>query len=176
MPKIENVSLYDIECGNHMEANNKTILIQIVDPDVDFPKPTYNFSEIYKFKFLDLEKNADYGHHLKITKEQTKEIAKILKKALAESQDIIVHCMAGVCRSGAVCEVGIILGFEDMFAYRSPNLFVKHNLLEELGLPYDSNEQFSENGRFFYYDELNNKIYYDETENNESKILNINKK
>ncbi len=164
-PKIENVSYEDIQCGNHMVVGSNSMLIQIVDPSNKFPIPAQKFSEIYGFKFFDVEKNIIGGDNLKITDTQAKEIANLLKKALKENQDIVVHCEAGIRRSGAVCEVGVMLGFEDQYAYRSPNLMVKHKLLEALGLGYDLNEPFSENGRYFYYDELKNKVYFDEKKN-----------
>lgn len=162
MPRIENVSLSDIVNGFHMDVTKNSILIQIVDPDMDFPIPKKDFGKIHQFKFLDLEKDVDYGHHLKIVDEQAKAIAQILKDGLKENLDVVVHCIAGVCRSGAICEVGVILGYEDMYAYRSPNLMVKHKIMESLGLPYDPNEPFTVNGRPFKYDELNNKIWLDE--------------
>ncbi len=162
MPKIENVSFTDVEGGYHLEVNDKTILIQIVDPGVEFPKPQEKFDKIYRFQFLDIEQNHNYKHHLKITDQQANELGQILKMALQEERDVVVHCMAGVCRSGAVAEVGIIMGFEDTYAHRSPNLMVKHKMLEQLGLPYDPQEPFTVNGRAFEYDELNNKIWLDE--------------
>ena len=60
--------------------------------------------------------------------------------------NVIVHCHAGVCRSGAVCEVGVILGFEDTDAFRSPNLLVKHRMMKHLGLTYDADEPHTING------------------------------
>ena len=51
--------------------------------------------------------------------------------------NVVVHCHAGVCRSGAVAEVGITMGFEDTGVFRAPNLMVKHKLMKALGMTYD---------------------------------------
>jgi hypothetical protein len=59
---------------------------------------------------------------------------------------VIVHCVAGVCRSGAVCEVGVIMGFDDTEVFRSPNLLVKHKMMKVLGWLYDEQELHSING------------------------------
>jgi hypothetical protein len=60
--------------------------------------------------------------------------------------NVIVHCVAGVCRSGAVCEVGVMLGFDDTEAFRSPNLLVKHRMMKCLGWTYDADEPHTING------------------------------
>jgi hypothetical protein len=60
--------------------------------------------------------------------------------------NVIVHCHAGVCRSGAVCEVGVMLGFNDTEVFRSPNLLVKHRMMRKLGWTYDENEPHTING------------------------------
>jgi hypothetical protein len=60
--------------------------------------------------------------------------------------NVVVHCHAGVCRSGAVCEIGVMLGFNDTEAFRSPNLLVKHRMMRALGWLYDEQEPHSING------------------------------
>jgi L-serine deaminase len=40
----------------------------------------------------------------------------------------------GVSRSGAVAEVGTIMGFRDTEKFRVPNLMVKRKLIEQLGM------------------------------------------
>ena len=60
--------------------------------------------------------------------------------------NVVVHCHAGVCRSGAVCEIGVMLGFRDTEAFRSPNLLVKHRMMQALGWLYDEQEVHSING------------------------------
>ena len=66
--------------------------------------------------------------------QQAEEIAKILTDALESNTNIVIHCVAGICRSGAIAEVGVMLGFQDTEEYRCPNLLVKELLLKELNL------------------------------------------
>lgn len=134
---IENVSLENIKRGHHFYPGVNSMLIQIVDPDMEFPTPIHEFKEVHRFKFLDLEENDLYGQDQKITDEQAKTIANLLQYALSNRMNVVVHCHAGVCRSGAVAEVGIAMGFQDTGVFRAPNLMVKHKLLNALGMTYD---------------------------------------
>jgi predicted protein tyrosine phosphatase len=145
MPFIQNVSMQDITKGNHRKSNN-AVLIQIVDPDMQFPVPAGDFTEIYQFQFLDIEEdgmtNTGDGtmidlSELAITDAQAKGIALVLLQAKQKNQDVICHCHVGVCRSGAVTEVGIMLGFEDTGVYRAPNLLVKKKLMQALDMWYN---------------------------------------
>jgi predicted protein tyrosine phosphatase len=135
------------------------MLIQIVDPAMEFPEPlpVYVFKETHQFEFLDLELNDPWGEEFKVTDVQAVELVRLLQHALDNRMNVIVHCVAGVCRSGAVCEVGVMLGFDDTEAYRSPNLMVKHKMMKVLGWTYDENEPYTINGVAFDYDDLGNK-------------------
>lgn len=146
MPWIENVSLGDIPKGRHHAAGENSMLIQIVDPDMEFPVPKHTFKETHQFKFLDLEKDDDADEALKINDEQASTLVALLQHALEHRMNVVVHCVAGVCRSGAVCEVGTILGFNDCEGFRSPNLLVKHKMMKVLGMTYDENEPHTING------------------------------
>jgi len=157
MPWIQNVSLADIPKGQHIRVGDNSVLIQIVDPGMEFPTPKYTFKEVYQFEFLDLERDDKYAEEFKITDHQASSLVLILKQALLNRSDVVVHCVAGVCRSGAVCEVGVMMGFQDTEAYRSPNLLVKHKMLRALGWYYDEKEPHTINGVPFEYDDLGNK-------------------
>ena len=137
MPWIQNVSYKDVITGYH-DWDKNTILIRIVDPLMDFPEPAKEFRDIYHFEFLDLEEKDNFAEEFKITAEQAKDIVAILKEALNDDYNVVVHCVAGICRSGAVAEVGVMLGFTDTYTYRSPNLLVKHSLMKVLGWTYDT--------------------------------------
>lgn len=128
MPWIQNVSFDGIQKGHHFDPGVNSLLIQIVDPDMDFPKPAFPFKVVHQFKFLDIEEE----HEQAITEEQAMEIARILLDALDNRMNVTVHCVAGVCRSGAVTEVGTMIGFTDTETFRIPNLMVKRKLINEL--------------------------------------------
>ena len=147
MPWIQNVSMGDIKKGLHINPGINCMLIQIVDPPGDFPTPKYEFKEVHQFQFLDVEEN-DYvlDEEMRCSQDQANELVRLLQHAWDNRMNVIVHCHAGVCRSGAVCEVGVMLGFDDTEVFRSPNLLVKHRMMKALGWTYDENEKHTING------------------------------
>lgn len=137
MPWIQNVSFLDIQEGYHYYPDLRCVLIQIVDPDMDFPKPLYKFTEIHQFKFDDADEDTWAAPNDSITlisDQHAKAIANILLRAIESRSNVVVHCVAGICRSGAVCEVGTMLGFRDAGGYRLPNILVKKKLMKALEL------------------------------------------
>ncbi len=142
MPWIQNVALGDIKKGLHIQPGENAMLIQIVDPAYEFPEPKYTFKEVHQFEFLDIEeKDFALDEAMRCSHEQAAELVRLLQHALANRMNVIVHCHAGVCRSGAVCEVGVMMGFDDTELFRSPNLLVKHRMMKALGWTYDENEK-----------------------------------
>lgn len=125
---IENVSLFDINVGWHYDPGENSMLIQIVDPDMQFPTPKYNFKVVHQFKFLDIEEEGA----MSIKDSQAQEIADALLFAKVNHMNVIVHCHAGICRSGAVAEAGVVLGFNDTEKLRIPNVLVKQKLFKAL--------------------------------------------
>jgi predicted protein tyrosine phosphatase len=147
MPWIQNVALSDVKKGQHIRVGENAMLIQIVDPDMEHPEPAHQFKETYKFKFLDLEQPDEcIDEAWKIQDEQAKQLVHLLKHALDKKMDVVVHCVAGICRSGAVAEVGVMMGFDDAETFRSPNLLVKHKMMRQLGWTYDADEPHTING------------------------------
>ena len=147
MPWIQNVALSDIRKGHHFDAGINSMLIQIVDPPGDFPTPFHQFKEVHQFQFLDIEeKDFALDEAMRCSQEQANELVRLLQHALENRMNVVVHCHAGVCRSGAVCEIGVMLGFTDTEAFRSPNLLVKHRMMAALGWPYDKHEPCTING------------------------------
>ena len=149
MPWIQNVALADVRKANHFDPGLNSMLIQIVDPGMEFPTPMYPFAQIHQFEFLDIEEdgmsNDGTGRMIDmsefaITRAQANDLVGLFKTALDRRMSVVVHCVSGVCRSGAVAEVGIMLGFDDTETYRSPNLLVKHKMMKALGWNYDPDE------------------------------------
>lgn len=152
---IQNVSMKDIRQGFHVDPGVNAMLIQIVDPASEFPVPKYQFREVHQFEFLDIERdgltNDGSGtwtnmSEFAVTDAQAQELVRLLQHAMDQRMNVIVHCHAGVCRSGAVVEVGIMMGFQDTEAFRSPNLLVKHRMMNVLGWTYNENESHTING------------------------------
>jgi len=155
MPWIQNVALIDIPRGHHIKVGENSMLIQILDPCMEFPVPKYKFKEVHQFEFLDIEQDGMTNNgdgkwtdmsEFAVTQEQANELVRLLQHALANHMDVVVHCHAGICRSGAVAEIGTMMGFLDAEAYRQPNLLVKHKMMRALGWTYDENEESYEVG------------------------------
>ena len=124
MPFIQNVSWVDAKRGAHQYEPGNTILIQIAE--ISFPEPKHTFLETYQFNFSDVDTD---DHEDAPTDEHASRLVEILDGALAAGRNVVVHCVAGLCRSGAVAEIGVIMGFEDTGAIRSPNVLVKNKML-----------------------------------------------
>jgi len=135
---IQNVSYEEIREGRHFDCGDRAILIQIQDPGFSFPWPRHQFAEKHQFGFYD---QTDENMSGVITQEQADAIAAILKRALEEERNVVVHCSAGICRSGAVAEVGVMMGFTDSEKFRLPNSLVKRRLIKSLGWSYDESEK-----------------------------------
>ncbi len=132
---IENVSFIDIINGHHIDVRpGKSLLIQIVDGGLEFPTPKKHFDRIEQFVFYDVEDNDPLYLEGGFTKQQAAKMAAVLVEARDNDLDVIVHCVAGVSRSGAVVEVATMIGFPDPGTYRIPNATIKTMLMRELGL------------------------------------------
>ncbi len=90
-PWIQNVALSDIRKGFHIDAGINSMLIQIVDPDMEFPEPKHQFRETHQFKFLDIESDgmSNDGHGQKIdmswgmvTDQQAAELVRLIQHAM----------------------------------------------------------------------------------------------
>ena len=141
MPFIENISYSDVTRGTHRDPGPNSMLIQIVDIHLsECPIPDFAFKHIFKFAFLDAEKGEDVFEEFGIKDEDAKGIADALLLAKSEGCNVVVHCIMGLCRSGAVVECGVQLGFEDTERVRQPNVTVKNAILKQLGLDFDPDE------------------------------------
>lgn len=146
-PFIQNVSMAAIKSGDHISAGDNAMLIQIIDPAYTVPEPQQKFAERHVFEFLDLPEDGctndgsgvfvSYLSEFKCTQDQADMLVVLLEKALAQNMNVIVHCHAGIARSGAVTEVGTMMGFEDTKKHRIPNTLVKKLMMRKLGWIYD---------------------------------------
>lgn len=158
MPTIGNWSLNSMQRGRHKSVPENTILISIRDPYYYLPnshekreiesslfafKSKSKFKEIYTFYFHDIEKYEE--KYELVSSEQIVEISNILKNAFESNTNIYVHCHAGVCRSGAVVEAGLLLGFElsscKYMKKRIPNSYLFNELRKQLGFTYSFEEE-----------------------------------
>ncbi len=137
MPWIQHFSRSDIKNGTHYEPGDNTVLIQIKDCDEDFVKPKRRFVNIIKFEFEDVE---DETNPNSITDHDAKLIAMVLRDAYEKNRNVIVHCVAGLCRSSAVAVAGHQIGFNLEDKVRRPNALVKRKVFQALGLYFNPNE------------------------------------
>lgn len=135
MSWIVNCSRAAVKYGDHFHEPGKTWLIQISDcdnyPGAKFVEPQLEFGQVLQLRFDDTENES---HPNAMNQHEAEMIAEFLKSALEQNQNVVVHCVAGICRSGAVVEVGIMLGFMDRFVHRIPNQLVKQKLRRELNI------------------------------------------
>lgn len=141
---IENASRFDVITGMHADAGENSMLIQISDIISPHPTPKYKFKEVHQFNFEDIEEDEEWA----ISDSQAQEIADLLRKAKEQHMNVIVHCHAGLCRSGAVVECGLLLGFSPPDKLRIPNTLVKKKIMRVLG--YETNEKTSAFAEDFY--------------------------
>ena len=131
---IENVAASDVSTGYHYDCGDNSMLISITDPAGWKPRKHHTFKEIHEFEFLDAEDEDDFPDEAKIQDEDAERIIALLKHALDNHMNVVVHCFAGIFRSGAVVEVATKMGFTPTDRFRQPNLRVKRKLLKVLGL------------------------------------------
>ena len=95
----------------------------------DYPVVCYQFAQIHELRFDDAEDGTT------ITNEQAISIGNILKIAEANNQNVIVHCVLGKQRSGAVAQAAC--AFWETFEYKgnqiTQNAEVKRKILSALG-------------------------------------------
>jgi predicted protein tyrosine phosphatase len=141
MPKIVHVSRKAFEQGEYADY---PIAIRIADSLSQLADVNNQQQQSYAFAFLDVEEDQ-VGV---ISQTDAGLIAHVLLTAKANNENVVVHCEAGVSRSGAVAQFAIdALGFEDEVApateegdaWRVPNKLVMSRLrsvaIIQVGMP-----------------------------------------
>ncbi len=136
----------DVHLGHHSDLGENVMLIRIQDPATEFKPTKRQFKEVHCFEFLDAEDEDGFPDECKISDEQAQQLVQLLQHALDKSMNVLVHCHAGICRSGAVTEIGKMMGFAPTDRFRMPNLRVKHKMMKALGWTYDSDEKHTSTG------------------------------
>jgi len=138
---IENVPAIAIDRGTHRISAKSAILIQITEPDGMFPVPMKDFQRVFQFRIWDVVEpiTDSLGRVLEpISDEDAQNLVLALQYAQENNLNVVVHCAAGICRSGAVTEIGTMLGFQSIHDNRLPNQAIKYGMMKALGLTYDS--------------------------------------
>jgi len=139
MPWIENIAAIDVTKSHHHAAGENSMLISITDPAGWRPNAMHTFKERHDFEFLDADDG--FPEECLISDAQAQEIVHLLQHAMENRMNVVVHCTAGLCRSCAVVEVGVMMGFGDTERTRIPNIRVKHRMMKALGWTYDADEK-----------------------------------
>lgn len=128
-PKIENVGAGDIVTGHHNYWGYDAWLIRIYDKSFPLKPSKKEFEKVFSFRFDDIEEpqiDCDL-----FTLNQAREIVVILQEARVRKKNVVVHCFAGICRSGAVVKFAEeYLDFQPCGKFRLPNQHVKKLLVE----------------------------------------------
>lgn len=127
--KIEIMSEEEaLDFYEHYKGDDKYLLISISDKEGDLNFKLKENIKVHQFYFADIEKECP-GLNLMNFK-QAEDIKIAVDKAIAEGIiHIIVHCYAGISRSGAVgCIIAKYLNGDDIYLWKqggiSPNRWV----------------------------------------------------
>lgn len=122
-------SIYDGYTADELKykEDESCIMIQVFDDGCSVSPPE-GFERIvnsfHQYEFNDIDAPFDGFEHCIIDDGDAKSIASVLLSAKKNGQNVIVHCFAGVSRSGAIVQAAIDIGFKDPETYRAPNDFV----------------------------------------------------
>ena len=126
MPFIQNISLADAIAGVHRDPGGNAMLIRILDvQDWDVKAPAHPFKDVRVLRFDDL--SAGWADPVKFARrgprqEHADDILLALAEAHERGMNVVVHCRAGVARSGAVSLAAeLVFGFESCGNPRNPN-------------------------------------------------------
>ena len=126
VPFIQNISMADAITGVHRDPGENAMLIRILDvEDWNAAEPAHAFRDVRVFRFDDL--TADWADPARFARrgprqEHADDLLLALFDADKLGMNVIVHCRAGVARSGAVSLVGeLVFKFDPVGSRRNPN-------------------------------------------------------
>lgn len=168
--------MYDIrvmskeECFNftHSKIKDKCIIISINDQNrtILLNKENKNIVDILRLHFDDIPYPIE--NYTLMNKEHSEKIKNFIDKYKGSINNIVVHCNAGISRSGAVgCILARYLNGSDDDMFRSgkyiPNKHIYKLMAKEFNLDY-SEELFKNKMDLKYTEKSSNNItyYYDE--------------
>jgi predicted protein tyrosine phosphatase len=139
---IQNVSLDAVKDGDHKDPTTNSMLISIVDPDKYAPETPYKFREVHRFKFLDVDPRVSdrrFREDWMVSDEDGVGIVAALQRASDQNMNVIVHCHAGLYRSGAVVQFALDhMRFKSTSALRRCNGYVYEKMKNVLTSDDDS--------------------------------------
>lgn len=178
MSEEEAVDFYE----NYID-DDKYLLISISDKEGDLNfKPKENI-KVHQFYFADIEKEVSVPGITLMNYRQAEEIKEAVLRGVKENiTNIIVHCYAGIWRSGAVgCVIAKFLNGDDIYLWKqggiSPNKWVYKLMCSAFDIKYSYEDfryrqriskrildkRFSDYGirinDMFPYDEIKNWFY-----------------
>lgn len=146
MPKAINISLQTYNTAHIKDYaakslvdiinDNNYMVIVIDDPDIgqrlnDPRRPWMNGDAIVDyFGFADCNRNeVNY-----LSGDDIESITSVIKRAKEDNKDLIVSCIAGLSRSGAVVQAAVDFGFIDAGSHRKANIDILLDLKSSLGI------------------------------------------
>lgn len=144
MFKIANVPIVEYESFDQFVPD---IGIRILDtiknpPHPDFPNlefgpphPLIKKNREFRFRFDD---TTDESNPNKLTDKDAAKLFAILRYAVIHNKNVLVHCVMGKCRSGAVTHAGMVIAQyfgKEILAYDNhaiPNSLVKSKIIRRM--------------------------------------------
>lgn len=117
MPTITRCSAAEFLAGIHPAPSPEAVAIQITDPCCAVPRAGNAYHALHHFEFADVVSIHEPTGEFAITSQQAIRIAQVLRSALAEDRDVVVHCRAGIRRSGAICKAAARYPYGNDFDY-----------------------------------------------------------
>lgn len=133
-----------IDFYENYNDNNKYLLISISDKEGDLNFKLKDNIQVYQTYFADIEKESKELNLM--TYKQAEDIKFLIDNAIKQGIiNIIVHCYAGISRSGAVaCVIARYLNGDDIYLWKQggiyPNKYVYKLMCEAFNLKYSLND------------------------------------